>query len=124
VKWVQTIDGHHIVWCGERRRLADLPANPAALTVAARLGCADLADRIGLRGDLLLAGIDAAGGPADVPATVLQAAISSGLLRETDRGQRRAPQSATVVADVEAATAAVAAVAGKAHAPVGSGGRG
>lgn len=146
VKWVETIDGQTVVWCGERRGVAGLPANLAAFTVAARLGCADLADRIGLRGDLLLAGIDASGGPADVPAAVVQAAIGSGLLRETGcgvasasedcsgrgrpeppapalagRGQLRAPQSAAVVAQGEAA---VDAVSGKAHAPVGSGGRG
>ena len=116
VKWVETIDGQTVVWCGERRGVADLPANLAALTVAARLGCADLADRIGLRGDLLLAGIDASGGPADVPETVLQAAIGSGLLRATDRGQLRDPHSAAVVAEGEAAADAGS---GKAHAPVG-----
>jgi hypothetical protein len=86
VKWVETIDGHRIVWCGERRGVAGLPQNLAAFTVAARLGCVDLADRIGLRGDLLLTGIDAAGGPVDVPHTVIQAAIGAGLLSEINRG--------------------------------------
>jgi hypothetical protein len=145
VKWVETIDGHHIVWCGERRGVPGLPANPAALTVAMRLGCADLDDQIGLRGDLLLAGIDASGGPADVPQTVVQAAISSGLLCETDRGgvtagdgcSRRGrpgppaavpagrghlhdPQSTAVVAEVEAGRCAQD---GGCQAVDGSGGR-
>jgi hypothetical protein len=86
IKWVETIGEHGIAWCGERRGVAGLPENLAAFTVTARLGCADLADRIGLRGDLLLAGIDAAGGPADVPEAVVHAAVGSGLLAEADRG--------------------------------------
>jgi hypothetical protein len=80
VKWVETIGGQGIVWCGERRGILDLAENLAAFTIAARLGCADLADRIGLRGDLLLAGIDAAGAPADVPEVVVLAAVRAGLL--------------------------------------------
>jgi hypothetical protein len=86
VKWVGTLQGQTVVWCGERRGVAGLPENLAAFTVTARLGCAGLADRIGLRGDLLLAGIDAAGGPTDVPECVVQAALGSGLLVEADRG--------------------------------------
>jgi hypothetical protein len=62
--------------------VADLPDNPGALLLAARLGCVDLADRIGLRGDLLLAGIGPDGSPADVPAPVLDAAIRGGLLHD------------------------------------------
>lgn len=89
VKWVDTINGAGLAWCGERRNLPDLPDNPAALTIAARLGCADLADRIGLRGDLLLAGIDSAGGPADVPAAVLLAAVRAGLLTTHELDLRR-----------------------------------
>ncbi len=86
IKWIETIDGHHIVWCGERRSVARLPENLAALTITARLGRADLADRIGLRGDLLITGIDTTGGPADVPRTVIQAAARAGLLTNTDHG--------------------------------------
>jgi hypothetical protein len=147
IKWVETIDGHRVVWCGERRCVPDLPQNLAAFTVAARLGCADLADRIGLRGDLLLAGIDASGGPADVPETVILAAVGAGLLTETDGsvapgagagrsrrgrpgspaadvggiGRLRASQSAAVVAEVEAGADAAS---GDTPVPVGSGGRG
>jgi hypothetical protein len=79
VRWVDTIDGHQVVWCGERRNLAALPANASAWMLAARLGCADLADRIGLNGDLLLAGIDRDGRAADVPDAIVQAAHRAGL---------------------------------------------
>jgi hypothetical protein len=82
VRWRDTIDGQAVAWCGDRRRVADLPDNPSALLLVARLGCVDLADRIGLRGDLLLAGIGPDGTPADVPPPVLQAAVRAGLLRE------------------------------------------
>jgi hypothetical protein len=80
VKWVDTIGACRYVWCGERRRVDDLPANPAAFALAARLGCEDLADRIGLRGDLILAGVDAHTGASDVPAPVVGAAARAGLL--------------------------------------------
>jgi hypothetical protein len=43
-------------WAG--RGVAGLPEHLAAFTITARLGCADLADRLGLRGNLLLTGID------------------------------------------------------------------
>jgi hypothetical protein len=84
VKWTDAIDGQRFAWCGERRCLADLPENPAAFAVAARLGQADLADRIGLRGNLLLAGIDADGAPVDVPAVVVRCAVRAGLLADDD----------------------------------------
>lgn len=82
VRWRDTIDGQAVAWCGDRRKVEDLPDNPSALLLVARLGCVDLADRIGLRGDLLLAGIGHDGTPADVPPPVLQAAFLAGLLRE------------------------------------------
>lgn len=82
VKWTDAIDGQRFAWCGERRGLADLPENLAAFAVAARLGQADLADRIGLRGDLLLAGIDADGAPADLPTVIVRCAVRAGLLAE------------------------------------------
>jgi hypothetical protein len=86
VKWVDRVGGQRFAWCGELRELAELPENRAAFTITARLGQADLADRIGLRGDLLLAGIDSDGAPIDVPDAVVQAAVRSGLLtvREGD----------------------------------------
>lgn len=84
IKWVDAVGGHGLAWCGERRRRVDLPQNRAAFLVAARLGCPDLADRIGLHGDLLLAGIDSCGGLADVPPVVVSAAAQAGLLPELD----------------------------------------
>lgn len=80
VKWTDTCGKHRYAWCGERRNLPDLPANADSLVLAARLGHADLADRIGLRGDLLLAGVDPDGAPTDVPETVLEAALAAVLL--------------------------------------------
>jgi hypothetical protein len=74
VRWVDTIDGRPLVWCGERRRVQQLPVNTAAWALAARLGCPDLAERIGLNGHLLLAGIGADGRASDVPDLVVQAA--------------------------------------------------
>lgn len=84
VKWTDVIEGERFVWCGERRHLADLAENPAAVAVAARLGQAALADRIGLRGDLLLAGVDPDGAPADVPAGVVRRALRAGLPADDD----------------------------------------
>jgi hypothetical protein len=84
VKWTDAIDGQRFAWCGERRCLADLPENLNAFAVAARLGQADLADRIGLRGDLLLAGVDAGGAPVDVPAVVVRCAVRAGVLADGD----------------------------------------
>lgn len=78
-RWVDTIDGHPVVWCGERRNVAAPPANASAWMLAARLGCADLTDRIALNGDLMLAGIDRDGRAADVPDVVVQAARRAGL---------------------------------------------
>jgi hypothetical protein len=79
VRWIDTIEGDQVAWCGERRNVAALPANASAWMLAARLGCADLADRIWLNGDLLLAGIDRDGRAADVPDVVVQAAHRAGL---------------------------------------------
>jgi hypothetical protein len=100
VRWVDTIDGDQVAWCGERRNLVALPVNASAWMLAARLGCADLADRIGLNGDLLLAGIDRDGRAADAPDAVMQAAHRAGLhhrpvgccrrrRRDRHRAQRR-----------------------------------
>lgn len=81
VRWVDTIDGDQVVWCNERRNVAALPANTSAWMLAARLGCADLADRIGLNDDLLLVGIDRDGRATHVPDVVVQAAHQAGLHR-------------------------------------------
>jgi hypothetical protein len=79
--WGDTVDGGHpVVWCGERRNVVDLPANGAAWVLAARLGCPELADRIGLNGDLLLAGIGPDRQMCDVPIRVVHAAQRAGLL--------------------------------------------
>lgn len=80
VKWTDTCGGHGYAWCGERRSLATLPDNPAAYLLAARLGYADLAERLGLRGDLLLAGVTADGAPCDIPHAVVHAAVAAGVL--------------------------------------------
>jgi hypothetical protein len=80
VRWIDTAAGQPVVWCGEHRRVQDLPANGPAWALAARLGCPDLADRIGLDGDLLIAGVGADGRPVDVPAPVVDAARRAGLL--------------------------------------------
>lgn len=80
VKWTDTCGEHGYAWCGERRSLATLPDNPAAYLLAARLGYADLAERLGLRGDLLLAGMTADGAPCDIPHAVVHAAVAAGML--------------------------------------------
>jgi hypothetical protein len=80
VRWVDTVDGDPVVWCGERRNVGDLPTNASAWVLAARLGCPDLADRIGLNGELLVAGVDLRGRAADVPEVVVRAAYRAGLL--------------------------------------------
>lgn len=99
VKWIDTVDGQPIMWCGDRRT-ATLPGNSAAFALAAGLGCADLADRIGLHGDLLIAGALPDGTPADVPEPILDAARRTGLLPADDAGPR-APGSAVPLAPTE-----------------------
>lgn len=81
-RWVDTVGGHPVVWCRERRNVADLPANTAAWVLAARLGCADLAERIGLNGDLLLARIGPDGRACEVPDVVVDAARRAGILHQ------------------------------------------
>jgi hypothetical protein len=83
VRWTDTVDGHWMVWCGERRNVRDLPANTTAWMLAARLGCPDLADRIGLNGDLLIAGIDPDERVGDVPDVVVRAARRAGVLDQS-----------------------------------------
>jgi hypothetical protein len=80
VRWVDAFCGEGLVWCGERRRVRELPVNEAAWTLAARLGCPDLVDQIRLNGNLLLAGLTADGRPCDVPDLVVDAARRAGLL--------------------------------------------
>jgi hypothetical protein len=79
-RWVDAVDGHPVLWCGERRHVADLPVNDKAWMLAARLGCADLAERISLNGDLVIAGIRSDGQASDVPEVVVQVAHRTGLL--------------------------------------------
>lgn len=80
VRWVDTVDGDRVVWCGERRNVGGLPSNASAWVLAARLGCPDLADRIGLNGELLVVGMDVRGRLGDVPAVVVRAAYRAALL--------------------------------------------
>ena len=80
LRWADTVDGLRVLWCGERRKVADLPSNQGAWTLAARLGCADLADRIGFNGTLLIAGIGPDDRVGSVPQAVVQAAYRAGLL--------------------------------------------
>jgi hypothetical protein len=80
VRWVDTVEGLPVVWCGERRKVRDLPANVSAWVLAAWLGCPDLADRIGLNGELLVAGVGLRGWAGDVPEVVVRAACRAGLL--------------------------------------------
>jgi hypothetical protein len=79
VRWVDAVAGQQVVWCAERRRHQELAANGSAFALAARLGCPDLADRIGLNGDLLVAGIGSDGRLTDVPDPVVNAAARAGL---------------------------------------------
>jgi hypothetical protein len=80
VRWVDAVAGKPVAWCGERRRVHEFPANAAAWALAARLGCPDLAERIGLSGDLLVAGLTPGGDLTDVPTSVVDAAERAGLL--------------------------------------------
>jgi hypothetical protein len=70
--WIDTFDGHRYAWCTSGNPAA--PYNARAFAIAARLGCVELADRIGLRGDVLLVGVDVAGQQTDLPAPVVFAA--------------------------------------------------
>jgi hypothetical protein len=62
------------------RLTKQLPDNPRAVLLAARLGWIHLADRIHLRGDLLIAGTDTAGNDTDLPYAIIVAAHRTGLL--------------------------------------------
>lgn len=86
VRWVDAAYGHQVLWCGERRRLRELPPNGSAWVLAARLGYPDLVDRIGLNGDLLVTGVSTDGHPVDVPEQVTSAAHRAGLLDSPGRG--------------------------------------
>jgi hypothetical protein len=99
VRWIDTVDGHPVVWCGERRHVRDLPANTPAWVLAARLGSPDLADRIGLNGDLLVAGVDLRGRAGDVPEVVLRAAYRAGLLDRAVAGPEPAGRATTPAND-------------------------
>ena len=83
VRWVDAVGGQQMVWCGERCRTQELPANGSAFALAARLGCPDLADRIRLNGDLLIAGLGSDGRLADAPDPVVSAAERAGLWAES-----------------------------------------
>lgn len=64
------------------RRVDASPVNAAAWALTARLGCPDLAERIGLHGDLLLAGVTTDAWPSDVPLPVIEAARRAGLFTQ------------------------------------------
>lgn len=78
--WVETIAGRHVAWCTRPQPGRPQPPNEAAWALAARLGLADLAHRIGLNGDLLLVGVTADGTACEVPRPVVEAAARTGLL--------------------------------------------
>jgi hypothetical protein len=59
---------------GCARSLTCPKVNPRAFALAARLGCPDLADRLGLHGDVLVTGLTPDNLPADLPAPVVAAA--------------------------------------------------
>jgi hypothetical protein len=79
LRWVDAVDGHPLAWYGNSRRVGASPVNAAAWALAARLGCPDLAERIALHDDLLLAGVTTDAWPSDVPVPVIQAARRAGL---------------------------------------------
>jgi hypothetical protein len=72
--WVETITGLHVAWCTHPQPGRPLPPNETAWAVAARLGLPDLADRIGLNGDVLLVGVTDSVVAGDVPRLVVDAA--------------------------------------------------
>lgn len=76
-----TLDGAgYCLYADADRLTKHLPDNPRAVLLAARLGWVHLADRIHLRGDILITGADDAGNDTDVPHAVLVAAHRTGLL--------------------------------------------
>jgi hypothetical protein len=75
-----TIEAPGYVWCGQRREVASLAENARALALAARLGVAQPADRIWLRGDVIVTGAAREGRLADVPHAVWEAAYGTRLL--------------------------------------------
>ncbi len=70
------------------RHTKQLPDNPRATLLAARLGWIDLADHLHLLGDLLLTGTDPTGNDTDLPHTVIDAAHRAALLPCTCRDGR------------------------------------
>jgi hypothetical protein len=84
-RWVDVADGQAYCWwepadhqpegSGSSPR-----SNERAFLLAARLGCVDLADRIGLHTDVLLSGLAQDGAPTDVPGPILDAARRGGLI--------------------------------------------
>lgn len=77
---VDSVDRARYVWCGQYDDAGALVRNRLAFALAARLGCVEVTDRIGLFGDLLLAGVTDAGVLTDVPRAVVRAATNVGLL--------------------------------------------
>jgi hypothetical protein len=81
-------DAHHDTIAGtgycayldETRTTKDLAINPRAHELATRLGWAELADTLDLRGDVLIVGTDPGHRDLDVPTGVLTAATATGLL--------------------------------------------
>jgi hypothetical protein len=64
----------------EQRRTEGYPPNERAAVLAARLGWIDLADKVGLHGDLLVVGAHDPHRDSDVPEAIVRAAIQSGLI--------------------------------------------
>jgi hypothetical protein len=68
------------VYADRHRKAKKLPDNQRAILLSARLGCIQLVDRIRLRGDILLTGVDDSGNDLDVPYAVFEAAFRSRIL--------------------------------------------
>lgn len=70
----------YTVYGAEDRRTRALPINVRVVTLSRRLGWANQAPRLSLRGDLLLIGTDPTGQDTDLPIPVLQQAALAGLI--------------------------------------------
>jgi hypothetical protein len=80
IRWADVVAGHQVAWCGNRRKVHDLPANTSARALAAGLGVLDSAEPSRFNGNLLIAGIYDDTRVGDVPDVVVRAARRSGLL--------------------------------------------
>lgn len=86
------VGGHgYTVYLDENRIAKGLPDNPRAAVLAARLGHVDRDRQAGLRGDVLLVGLDGHFQDVDVPPPVIAAALRSAVLGTGSAGSRGRP---------------------------------